>query len=130
MKYRDIEDNTGIINNNGVVLACRYFHKLFPNGLNSISPNTVIKNVKNKEWEVFYVEHETKDAYYGKPMLGLGLMNCFILKKDTRKMSASEFGYVNGRTFGVYGSHTDRDTGIRYKVDVKEVVSKWNHGRK
>ena len=125
MRYINLEDNDIITDNDGVVLCCKYYHKLFPEGLDSISPSDAIKNVNNKQWEVFYVEHETKDAYYGKPILGLGLIDCLILKKDTRKMSTSEFDYVNGRTIGIYGSHTDKDTGRRYKVDVKETVSKW-----
>lgn len=79
MKYKKLEEQN-YITNEGDVLASYSYHIAFPEGRNSIC-NNGIEEVNGKQWEVFYVNYETKDAYYGSPMEGLGLVKVMILKK-------------------------------------------------
>ena len=80
MRYKKPES---YIENKGDVLASKAYHIMFPEGRESIGIDG-IKEINNKQWEIFWIHKETKDAYYGTPAIGLGLMDCMILKKDSR----------------------------------------------
>lgn len=123
--YRSRSSNRKIVENNGKVVCCKYSHKMFPEGLDIIHHGEVLKRVNDKEWEIFNVHYETPDAYYGMPLLGLGLADCFIKKEDTRHFLPEELEALNNLTIGIFGSHTGADSGIRYKLDAVEVVPKY-----
>lgn len=117
MVYINLED-TLHIKNNGDILCCKYCHKVFPNGKDAIG-DCGSKEVDGKNWDVFHVNYETKDAYYGIPMLGMGLMNCMILKSDTREFLEDELQYKTG----MFGSSTGKF--IRgYNVQIEPIVNK------
>lgn len=88
IKYINKEDEVHI-RNHGDVLACRYYHKMYPNGVDAIG-DCGSDNVAGKNWDIFHIHYETKDAYYGIPMLGMGLCDCMILKSDTRPFTEGE----------------------------------------
>ena len=118
MEYKKLPENA--IENKGQVLTSKYYHNIFPEGVDSIT-NSKIKKVEGKDWEIFNVSYETKDAYYGMPMEGLGLMNCMILKKDTRSFLEEELTALNDMVIGMYGSHTGKDTGRRWNVVINPI---------
>ena len=108
MKYRKLEEGK-YIKNTGDILACKYYHLLFPDGNEAIgSPG--IKEIDNKEWEIFWVSKETENAYYGSPAEGLGLADCMILKTDTRAFLPEEI------------EEFKRKLEVEYKKALKEVV--------
>jgi len=107
------------IENNGDVLACRYFHQLYPNGVDAIG-DCGSEKVGGKQWDVFHIHYETKDAYYGIPMLGMGLYNCMILKSDTRHFLKNELGYK----VGMYGSHTSKYISS-CEITIEPIVNKY-----
>ena len=125
LKHRKIEDNKLVVENKGVILCSQYTHLLWPDGCDAIHHNDKFEMVDGKEWEVFNVSHEVEDGYYGIPLLGLGIFNCFIRKEDTRKFLPKEIEILNKQKFGIYGSHTGKDSGIRYGGGYEEVVSKF-----
>jgi len=125
MQYKRLEECTDAVKNDGVVLCTQYAHLLFPEGEDAIHHNDNIKHIDGKNWELFNVYHETKDGYYGMPVLGFGLLNCFIRKEDSRKLLPEELEAVNKTTIGLYGSHTGKYSGRSHKLDVKNVVDKY-----
>lgn len=88
IKYINKEDKE-YIQNYGDVLACRYYHKIHPSGVDAIG-DCGSDPADGKNWDIFHVHYETKDSYYGIPMLGMGLCDCMILKSDTRLFSEVE----------------------------------------
>lgn len=126
LKYRKIEDNEKIVENKGVVACSQYSHILYPEGVEAIHHGKGIEKIDGKAWEIFNVYHKTEDAYYGMPVLGLGLLNCFIRKEDTRKLSDKELEMLGSQTIGIFGSHTGKDSGQRYSVNSVEVVPKFS----
>lgn len=115
MKYISPEETKYIINK-GDVLASKFYHPTYPDGGKTIS-NIGIKNVDNKEWEMFWISKETKDAYYGMPAEGLGLMDCMILKSDTREFLSEEIEELEKHYYQL-GS-------IVHKVKIEPIVERW-----
>lgn len=99
MQYRNLNEQQAI-STHGNILACRYYHPLYPNGIHAIG-DCKSDDVLNKKWDVFFVDYETKEAYYGRPMLGIGLMNCMILKSDTRPFLEHETQFKVRMPIGV-----------------------------
>lgn len=124
LKHRKIEDNEKVVENKGVVLCSQYTHLLWPDGCQAIHHDKRFKKIDGKAWEVFNVSSEVEDGYYGMPMLGLGLFNCFIRKEDTRKFLPEELEVLSSQTIGLYGSHTGKDSGRRAKANSVEIVPK------
>jgi hypothetical protein len=119
MKYIKKEE-TKFVENQGDILACRYFHSFaYPNGDNSIGDCGTI-NVDGKKWDIFHVHYETKDAYYGIPMLGFGLIDCMILKSDTRPFLSKE---LKNYKLGMFGSHT-RKYVRSWNIDISPIINK------
>lgn len=119
MKYVE-KENVNYIENKGDVLACKYYHSFaYPNGTKAIG-DCGSEDVDNKKWDVFHVQYETKDAYYGVPMLGMGLIDCMILKSDTRKFLENEFNY----NVGMFGSHTKKFV-KDYNIEIEPIVNKF-----
>lgn len=118
MRYINKEDSN-YIKNNGDILACKYYHEfIYPDGVDAIG-DCGSKDVDNKKWDVFHIQYETKDAYYGVPMLGIGLIDCMILKTDTRPFLEDEFNYK----VGMFGSYTGK-LNDRYNIQIEPVVNK------
>lgn len=119
MKYINKED-TAYIKNDGDVLACKFYHGfIYPNGTDAIG-DCGSEKIENKNWDVFHVHYETKEAYYGVPMLGMGLINCMILKTDTRPFLENEFNY----NVGMFGSHTGKFI-EKYNIRIKPTINKF-----
>lgn len=118
MKYKEPEN---YIENKGDVLACKAYHLMFPEGRDSIC-NAGVKEIDNKQWEIFWINKETKEAYYGTPAEGLGLMNCMILKKDTRKFLPEEIEELEKHVYSL-GK-------IVQKIKIEPIKSKWKERRK
>lgn len=118
MKYRNMRDSI-FIKNSGDILACRYYHSFaYPDGVDAIG-DCGAKKVDGKNWDVFHVHYETEDAYYGVPMLGFGLIDCMILKSDTRPFLENELEY----NVGMFGSHTFKFINGQ-KVKIKPIKNK------
>lgn len=115
MKYIRPEENN-YIENKGDALACKYYHLTALDGEDAIC-NSGIKNVDDKEWEIFWVSKETEDAYYGIPAEGLGLVDCMILKEDTRNFLPEEIEELEKHYYQL-GS-------IVQKVEINPIKSKW-----
>lgn len=119
MKYINKED-LDYVKNDGDILACKYYHGFaYPNGTEAIG-DCGSEKIDNKNWDVFHVQYESKDAYYGIPMLGIGMVDCMILKTDTRSFLKNEFNYK----VGMFGSHTGKFTN-RYNIKIKPIVDKF-----
>lgn len=125
MLHRILEEDIDAIENEGAILCTRYTHNIYPDGINAIHHGDTIKRVDKKDWELFKVYRETKDGYYGMPVLGLGLVDCFILKTDSRKLSPEELVATNGQPVGLYGSHSGYFSGLSYDVSIENVVDKY-----
>lgn len=120
-KIEYIKPPDSAIKNNGDVLAHTYYHLLYPNGKEAVGDCGATK-VDNKNWDIFHIHYETEDAYYGVPMLGMGLINCMLLKEDTRPfLEEDEFEHE----LGVYGSHSGKDVG-HFKVKIEPIVERWD----
>lgn len=118
MKYINKKD-IDYIENNGDVLACKYYHGFaYPNGIKAIG-DCEAEKIDNKNWDVFHIYYETKDAYYGVPMLGMGLIDCMILKTDVRPFLEGEFNYK----VGMFGSHTGKLSN-KYNIKIEPIVNK------
>ena len=114
------KEKVDYVKNNGDVLACKYYHGFaYPNGKEAIG-DCGSKQIDNKNWDVFHVHYETKDAYYGVPMLGMGLMDCMILKEDTRPFLEDEFDY----SLGMFGSSTGKFV-KEYNIEIKPIINKF-----
>ena len=127
MKYKKLEEGK-YIKNKGDILACKYYHLLFPDGNEAIgSPG--IKEINNKEWEIFWVSKETENAYYGSPAEGLGLADCMILKADTRAFLPEEIEELEKHTYGLTGLLNEK---VKYvhPVKINPIVEKWNTDKK
>jgi hypothetical protein len=119
MKYIKKED-TSYVKNNGDILACRYYHGFaYPEGTDAIG-DCGSKKVDGKEWDVFHVHYETKEAYYGVPMLGMGLIDCMILKSDTRPFLEEETTHYK---LGMFGSHTQNFIS-KFNITIEPIVNK------
>lgn len=120
MKYIEPKN---YIENKGDVLACRAYHKCFPEGRNSIC-NEGIQEIDNKQWEIFWINKETEKAYYGTPAEGLGLVNCMILKEDTREFLPEEIEKLERQYYSMEGVHTGRTKCVQ-KIKIEPIKSKW-----
>lgn len=120
MNYKEPEN---YIENKGDILASRAYHPLFPEGRESIS-NIGIKNVDNKEWEIYWINKETEDAYYGTPAEGLGLVNCMILKEDTREFLPEEIEELEKHVYSLGGMFSGNTT-FKKQVKIEPIKSKW-----
>lgn len=108
--------------NQGDVLACRYYHSFVaPDGIDAIG-DCGTKKIDNKDWDIFHIQYETEDAYYGTPMLGIGLINCMILKKDTRKFLQEELTDYNVE---LVGSNTGKFV-RNFNIKIEPIVDKYN----
>lgn len=119
MKYI-YKKETYYIENHGDILTCKYYYPVYPDGKESYG-HCGSEKVDNKNWDVFHVHYETKDAYYGIPMLGLGLMDCMVLKTDTRPFTDNELDYH----VGMFGSHS-RKCIQRYNIEIEPIVNKFS----
>ena len=116
---RYIKRDDSAIQNSGDVLACRYYHTIRPEGWDAIGDCGALE-IDGKDWDVFHVRYETKDAYYGIPMLGMGLMDCMILKKDTRPFTKDDkLSY----SLGICGILSDNPS-HKYDVEIEPIVDK------
>lgn len=115
MKYIPLAEKPYILNS-GDILACKYYHIMTPDGEDAIC-NIGIKNVDNKEWEIFWISKETENAYYGTPAEGLGLMDCMILKSDTREFLPEEIEELE--------KHYYQLGNIVHKVKIDPIVERW-----
>lgn len=122
MKYKELKERK-YIKNKGDVLACKAYHILFPDGRNSIC-NSGIKEVDNKQWEIYYISEETEDAYYGTPAEGLGLVNCMILKKDTREFLPEEIEELEKHVYSLGGMFSGNTT-FKKQVKIEPIKSMW-----
>lgn len=122
MKYRRLEEQK-YIDNKGDVLACKAYHLMFPEGRDSIC-NNGIKEIDNKQWEIFWIHYETEDAYYGTPAEGLGLMNCMILKKDTREFLKEEIEILEKQCYSLEGMFSTEIRQVQ-KIKIEPIKSKW-----
>lgn len=120
MNYKEPEN---YIENKGDILASRAYHPLFPEGRESIS-NIGIKNVDNKEWEIYWINKETEEAYYGTPAEGLGLVNCMILKEDTREFLPEEIEELEKHVYSLGGMFSGNTT-FKKQVKIEPIKSKW-----
>ena len=120
MNYKEPES---YIENKGDILASRAYHPLFPEGRESIS-NIGIKNVDNKEWEIYWINRETEEAYHGTPAEGLGLVNCMILKKDTREFLPEEIEELEKHVYSLGGMFSGNTT-FKKQVKIEPIKSKW-----
>lgn len=126
MKYISLE-NQEYIENKGDVLACKAYHLMFPEGRESIC-NDGIKPIDNKQWEIFWINKETEKAYYGTPAEGLGLMNCMILKEDTREFLPEEIENLEKQVYSIGGMFSG-EVRQTQKIKIEPIQSKWK-GRK
>lgn len=120
MNYKEPEN---YIENKGDILASRAYHPLFSEGRESIS-NIGIKNVDNKEWEIYWINKETEEAYYGTPAEGLGLVDCMILKKDTREFLPEEIEELEKHVYSLGGMFSGNTT-FKKQVKIEPIKSKW-----
>ena len=119
MKYRKKEE-VDHVQNYGDILACKYYHSsLYINGTEAIG-DCGSKDIDGKKWDVFHISYETEDAYYGIPMLGMGLMNCMILKTDTRPFQDGELGHYRLGMFGSHSNNYSRDCSL----DIQPITEK------
>lgn len=110
--------------NNGCILASIYYHKIFVNGWKAIS-NDGIQKIDNKDWEIFFVSHETKNGYFCTPLEGLGLVDVFVYKEDIRPFTESELNFWSNKKMGMYGSHTGT-LSRTYNVHIEPCKSKFD----
>lgn len=123
MKYIKPEN---YIENKGDVLACRAYHIMFPEGRDSIC-NEGIKEIDNKQWEIFWINKETEKAYYGTPAEGLGLIDCMILKEDTREFLPEEIEALEKQHYSLESMFTGK-TRYTQKIKIEPIKSKFNVG--
>ena len=121
MKYIKPEN---YIENKGDILACKAYHIMFPEGRNSIC-NDGIKEIDNKQWEIFWVNKETEKAYYGTPAEGLGLMDCMILKEDTREFLPEEIEALEKQCYCLEGVISGNPRPIQ-KIKIEPIKPKLN----
>ncbi|MGL5149186.1 MAG: hypothetical protein ACRC7N_01265 [Clostridium sp.] len=118
MKYINRKD-VEYVENKGDILTSKYYHKFFyPDGADAIG-DCCSENIDNKNWDVFHISYETKDAYYGTPMLGMCLIDCMILKEDTRDFLESELNYKVGMVGSHFGNMI-RD----YNIEIEPVINR------
>lgn len=101
------------IENFGDILTSYYYHIQYPNGIKAIG-DCDAKRIDNKDWDIFHIHYETEDAYYGMPMLGIGLMDCMILKSDTRPFLPEEIRQYNLIT-----------SNGKYEINIRQIENKW-----
>lgn len=116
------------IENKGDVLACRAYHIMFLEGIESIC-NDGIKPIDNKEWEIFWINKKTEKAYYGTPAEGLGLMDCMILKEDTRDFLPEEIEALEKQVYSLEGMFSGEIKQTQ-QIKIEPIKSKWNRERK
>lgn len=122
MKYVKPE-NVNYIINKGDILACKYYHILYPEGSNCIG-GTSIEKVDNKKWEIFWVYKETENAYYGSRAEGLGLYDCMILKSDTRPFLEKELEKLNQSVYSLEGAFSGK-VSHQSIVKIKPIINQW-----
>lgn len=120
MKYKKPEN---YIENKGDVLASKAYHIMFPEGRESIC-NDGIKPIDNKQWEIFWIHKETEKAYYGTPAEGLGLMDCMILKEDTREFLPEEIKALEKQVYSIGGMFSGEIRQTQ-KIKINPIQSKW-----
>ena len=111
------------IENKGDVLACKAYHIMFPEGRDSIC-NDGIKEFDNKQWEIFWINKETDEAYYGTPAEGLGLMDCMVLKEDTREFLPEEIEELEKRVYSLGGMFSGNVRQVQ-PIKIEQIKSKW-----
>lgn len=120
MKYKKPKN---YIENKGDVLACKAYHIMFPEGRESIC-NDGIKSIDNKQWEIFWIHKETEKAYYGTPAEGLGLMDCMILKEDTRDFLPEEIERLEKQVYSLEGMFSGEIIQTQ-QIKIEPIKSKW-----
>lgn len=120
MKYIEPKN---YIENKGDVLACYAYHKMFPDGRESIC-NEGVQRINNKQWEIFWINKETEDAYYGTPAEGLGLINCMILKKDTREFLPEEIEALEKQYYSI-GSMMTGEIKQTQQIKIEPIKSRF-----
>lgn len=100
----------------GYVLCSKYSHKI---GAWKVIPNENIKG----NYEIFIVDKETEDCYYGMPLEGLGLINCMLPKKYCRPFDDEELQAWSKRRMGIYGSHSG-NLSYTFEVEIKDIMRK------
>lgn len=80
--------------NNGYIIASKYYHKLFING-KSVINNSFLEKIDDKNYDIFTVSHETNDGYFCCPLMNCGFVNCYVYKEDTRPFLDKEIEYLN-----------------------------------
>ena len=121
MKYIEPKN---YIENKGDILACKAYHKIFPKGRESIC-NNGIKEIDNKQWEIVWIYKETEKAYYGTPAEGLGLIDCMILKEDTREFLPEEIETLEKQCYCLEGVISGNTRTIQ-RVKIEPIKSKCN----
>ena len=111
------------IENKGDVLACKAYHIIFPEGRDSIC-NDGIREIDNKQWEIFWINKETEKAYYGTPAEGLGLMDCMVLKEDTREFLPEEIEELEKRVYSLGGMFSGNVRQVQ-PIKIESIKSKW-----
>ena len=96
---------------------------MFPEGRESIC-NEGIKETDNKQWEIFWINKETEFAYYGTPAEGLGLIDCMILKEDTREFLPEEIESLEKQYYSLESMFTG-ETRQTQKIKIEPIKSKW-----
>ncbi len=110
-KYLEPKDYKEV---DGYVLCSKYYHKI--GEFNAIRNNDI-----EGDWEIMKIDKETKEAFYGMPVEGLGLVNCMILKEDCRAFKEQELNAWQNRIMGIFGSHSDK-LSYCYKIEVKDLL--------
>ena len=111
------------VENNGHILTSYYYHTVYPEGKETVS-NKYIKRINNKEWEIFTVYRENKQAYYGIPLEGFGLLDCMILKENTRPFTKQELKNLTEVNIGMFGSYSGK-LNCTYKIKITPCISKF-----
>lgn len=89
----------------GDILCKKFYHKMYPEGTDGVK-NKGIVDVDGYEWEIFHVSKITSDRVWGMPMEGIGLINCMIMKEDTREFLPEELEQLSEFNMCMVGSHT------------------------
>lgn len=102
----------------GYVLCSKCFHTTNENGDYNIIPNDGIKG----DYEIFRVDKETDDCYYGMPLEGLGLFDCMLPKEFCRPFEEDELKFWQNKKMGMYGSHSG-DLSYTYKISINDIMT-------
>lgn len=77
-----------------------------------------MEKINDEDWELFriafYLDLGGVRLYYGNPVEGLGMFHCQVLRVNVRGLTDAEITTVSGLVFGMHGSHTCKDSGVRW----------------